>query len=185
MIGHSIGFSRLLKKPRPPNSFLTRRARTACFGKPDISFQNFLFSPLQVLVQSSHAPVTESRLMQIDVRAQGFVITAAIETHLRRQLGFGLDHLHDRIRRVVVRLADINSRRGGMDKRCQLQVQLTDSSDVVIAEVQPNLYDAVSHAVDRAAGAIGRRLDHSRHRQRDGKPGESRRSRRRESKYWA
>lgn len=128
--------------------------------------------------------------MQIDVRAQGFVITAAIEAHLRRQLGFALDHLHNRIRRVVVRLSDINGRKGGIDKRCQLQVQLTDSSDVVIADVQPDLYDAVSHAVDRAAGAIGRRLGRSRQRHR--MPGESRRaerelprSRRRESEYWA
>lgn len=104
--------------------------------------------------------------MQINVQARGFVMTAAIEAHLRRQLRFAFDHLHNRVRRVFVRLSDINGQRGGIDKRCQLQVRLADSSDVVIADVQQDLYLAMSRAVERAAGAVSRRLGRVRQTQR-------------------
>lgn len=104
--------------------------------------------------------------MQINVQARGFVMTAAIEAHLRRQLQFAFDHLHNRVRRVFVRLSDINGQRGGIDKRCQLQVRLADSSDVVIADVQQDLYLAMSRAVERAAGAVSRRLGRMRQIQR-------------------
>ncbi len=104
--------------------------------------------------------------MQINVQARGFVMTAAIEAHLRRQLRFAFDHLHNRVRRVFVRLSDINGQRGGIDKRCQLQVRLADSSDVVIADVQQDLYLAMSRAVERAAGAVSRRLRRMRQTQR-------------------
>lgn len=104
--------------------------------------------------------------MQINVQARGFVMTAAIEAHLRRQLRFAFDHLHNRVRRVFVRLSDINGQRGGIDKRCQLQVRLADSSDVVIADVQQDLYLAMSRAVERAAGAVSRRLGRMRQTQR-------------------
>jgi ribosome-associated translation inhibitor RaiA len=96
--------------------------------------------------------------MRIDIQANGFVLTRSIESHLQRRLEFALDRIRARVRRVYVRLSDINGRRGGIDKRCQLQVQLTDTSDVVVADVQRDLYVAMTRAVDRAATAIGRRL---------------------------
>ncbi len=104
--------------------------------------------------------------MQINVHARGFAMTTAIESHLQRQLRFAFDHLDNRVRRVSVRLSDINGQRGGIDKRCQLQVKLADSSEVVIADVQPDLYLAVSRAVERAAGSVTRRLERMRQLQR-------------------
>ncbi|HWS26504.1 MAG TPA: HPF/RaiA family ribosome-associated protein [Xanthomonadales bacterium] len=109
--------------------------------------------------------------MEITVHARGFALTTAIETHLQRQLRFALDHLDDRVRRVFVRLSDINGRRGGIDKRCQVQVKLAGSSDVVIEDVQMDLYLAVSRAVERAAGAVTRRLGRVRQMQRARIPG--------------
>ena len=103
--------------------------------------------------------------MEIPIHARGFALTTAIETHLQRQLRFALDHLDDRVRRVFVRLSDINGRRGGIDKRCQVQVTLAGSGDVVIEDVQTDLYLAVSRAVERARAArhAGRlRLDRRR-----------------------
>jgi ribosome-associated translation inhibitor RaiA len=111
--------------------------------------------------------------MQINVQARGFTLTTAIEAHLQRQLRFAFDHLGNRISRVFVRLSDINGRRGGIDKRCQLQVQLADTREVVIADVQPDLYVAVSRAVQRAASTITRRLGRLRQMQRAIAPSES------------
>ena len=104
--------------------------------------------------------------MEITIHARGFALTTAIETHLQRQLRFALDHLDDRVRRVFVRLSDINGRRGGIDKRCQLQVTLAGSSDVLIEDVQTDLYLAVSRAVERAAAAVTRRMGRMRQMQR-------------------
>ncbi len=104
--------------------------------------------------------------MHINVQARGFALTAAMEAHLQRQLRFAFDHLDNRVRRVWVRLSDINGRRGGIDKRCQVQVKLANSSDVVIADVQTDLYLAVSRAVERAASTITRRLGRLRQVQR-------------------
>ncbi|MBA2660933.1 MAG: HPF/RaiA family ribosome-associated protein [Bradymonadaceae bacterium] len=96
--------------------------------------------------------------MRIDIHASGFALTDSIETHLQRRIAFALDRLRGRIRCVSVKLSDINGSRGGIDKRSQLQVQLTDASDVVVADVQRDLYVAMTRAVDRAAAAIVRRL---------------------------
>jgi len=104
--------------------------------------------------------------MQINVQARGFELTPAIVTHLQRQLRFAFDHLGDRIRRVFVRVSDINGQRGGVDKRCQVQVKLADSSDVVIADVKADIYLAVTRAVERAAEAVTRRLGRMRRLQR-------------------
>ena len=103
--------------------------------------------------------------MRIEIQASGFALTESIQSHVRRRVGFALDRLRGRIRRVYVRLSDINGSRGGIDKRCQLQVQLADSSDVVVVDVQRDLYAAMTRAVDRAAAAIARRIDRMRRTQ--------------------
>ncbi|MBL8246542.1 MAG: HPF/RaiA family ribosome-associated protein [Rhodanobacteraceae bacterium] len=96
--------------------------------------------------------------MRIDIQAQGFALTQSIQSHVQRRIEFALDRLRGRVRRVCVRLSDVNGRRGGIDKRCQLQVQLADTRDVVVADVQRDLYVAMTRAVDRAAAAIVRRI---------------------------
>lgn len=96
--------------------------------------------------------------MRIDIRAQGFALTQSIQSHLQRRIEFALDRLRGQVRSVRVRLSDTNGRRGGIDKRCQLQVQLADTRDVVVADVQRDLYVAMTRAVDRAAAAIVRRI---------------------------
>ena len=96
--------------------------------------------------------------MRIDIRAQGFALTQSIQSHVQRRIEFALDRLRGQVRSVRVRLSDTNGRRGGIDKRCQLQVQLADTRDVVVADVQRDLYVAMTRAVDRAAAAIVRRI---------------------------
>lgn len=103
--------------------------------------------------------------MRIDIHASGFALTDPIQSHMQRRIAFALDRLRGRIRRVSVRLSDINGRRGGVDKRCQLHVHLTSSADVVVADVQPDLYVAMSRAVDRAAAVIVRRIERLRRSQ--------------------
>ena len=64
-------------------------------------------------VASNHK---EELTMRIDIRGSGFRITAPLLDHTERRLRFALTRSSDRIKRVVVRLGDINGPRGGADK---------------------------------------------------------------------
>ncbi len=110
--------------------------------------------------------------MQIVTRAHGFGLTDALHQHVQQRLHFAFDRIGDRIRRVVVRLSDINGPRGGADKRCQLEVHLDQSPNVVIEDTQSDLYAAVDRATERAARTVARRLSRERAHRRDGLPQE-------------
>jgi ribosomal subunit interface protein len=106
--------------------------------------------------------------MQIDIQAYDFTLTDAIRYHARRRLRFALSR-HDRhVRRVVVRLSDTNGPRGGVDKRCRLQLLLLGLPDVVIEDTETDLYLAIDRAADRAGRTLNRRLDRQRDRRRAG-----------------
>lgn len=96
--------------------------------------------------------------MHIVTHASGFALTDSNVQFLHRRLHFALDRLSDSVQRVVVRLSDINGHRGGIDKRCHLQVQLQGVPDVLIEDVQPDLYLAITRSADRAARTVARRI---------------------------
>lgn len=100
--------------------------------------------------------------MHIVTHANGFAVTDSNIRFLHRRLHFALDRLSDTVQRVVVRLSDINGDRGGVDKRCHLQVQLQGMPDVLIEDVQPDLYLAITRSVERAARTVSRRVTRAR-----------------------
>jgi ribosomal subunit interface protein len=109
--------------------------------------------------------------MQIDIQTRNFVLTDAIRSHSRRRLRFALSSYSDRIQRVVMRLSDINGPRGGADKCCHLQLVLPGLSDVVVEDIEADLYLAIDRAADRAGRTLGRRLARQRDRARSsGRP---------------
>jgi|GEM_PF-885022 len=100
--------------------------------------------------------------MQFDIQSLDFPNTAALASHTRRRLDFGLTRHADRIARVVVRLGDENGPRGGLDKFCRLQVSLVDAPQVVIRDCGPDLYAVIDRASDRAARAVAKQLQRNR-----------------------
>ena len=100
--------------------------------------------------------------MQFDIQSLDFPDTAALTSHTRRRLGFGLTRHADRISRVVVRLGDENGPRGGPDKFCRLQVTLVDAPQVVIRDCGPDLYSVIDRASDRASRAVAKQLERNR-----------------------
>jgi len=97
--------------------------------------------------------------MRIDIQARNFPLTDTQRSHAERRLRFSLTCCDDRIRRVVMRLSDINGPRGGADKRCHLQLVLAGLPDVVVEDTEADLYVAVDRAVDRAGRTLLRRID--------------------------
>jgi ribosome-associated translation inhibitor RaiA len=97
--------------------------------------------------------------MRIDIHARNFSLTDALRSHAERRLRFALTCCNDHIQRIVLRLSDINGPRGGVDKRCHLQVVLDGMPDVVIVDIEADLYVAIDRAVDRAGRTVVRKVE--------------------------
>jgi ribosomal subunit interface protein len=100
--------------------------------------------------------------MQIDINTHRFPLTDALRSHVRRRLHYALSSIDESVQRVVVRLSDVNGPRGGMDKRCRLQLVLAGLPDVIVEDTQADLYAAIDRASDRAGRTLARRLDRRR-----------------------
>ncbi|MDH5443999.1 MAG: HPF/RaiA family ribosome-associated protein [Gammaproteobacteria bacterium] len=96
--------------------------------------------------------------MQIDIQARDFSLTPALQKYIRRRLGYALGNHEERIQFVRIRLLDINGPRGGNDKLCQIQVVLASLPDVIIDDIEADMYVAIDRASDRASRTVGRRL---------------------------
>jgi ribosomal subunit interface protein len=109
--------------------------------------------------------------MQIEIHAREFSLTQSLRNHVERRLGFALSTRYDSIKRILVRLSDINGPRGGNDKCCQLHVILPGQADVVIQDTQSDLYTAIDRAADRARRTLSRKLSRLREYKRNRRPG--------------
>ncbi|TRZ70667.1 MAG: HPF/RaiA family ribosome-associated protein [Rhodocyclaceae bacterium] len=100
--------------------------------------------------------------MRIDIQASGFNLTDGLREHTERRLHYALSWASDDLRKVVVRLSDINGPRGGNDKRCRIQIPFSGGADVVIEDTEADLYVAIDRAADRTERAVVRRMERMR-----------------------
>jgi ribosome hibernation promoting factor len=96
--------------------------------------------------------------MRTAIQSRGFPLTDALENHVRKRLDFTLSRAGRRVRSVDVRLSDINGPRGGIDKRCLIEIRLYDLPVVVVEDTQADLYTAIDRAATRAGRTVMRRL---------------------------
>jgi ribosomal subunit interface protein len=97
--------------------------------------------------------------MQIDIQSRNFSLTDALRNHSEHRLHSALSCCSDHIQRVEMRLSDINGPRGGEDKCCHVQVVLAGLPDVVIEDVETDLYVAIDRATDRAGRTVVRKIE--------------------------
>src|SRR5512134_737287 len=97
--------------------------------------------------------------MQIDIQARGFKLTEGLRNQAERRVRFALGSTTGRVRSVVMRLADENGPRGGLDKRCTIRATLSGAPPVIIEQREADLYVAIDRAADRAGRAVSRRLE--------------------------
>jgi putative sigma-54 modulation protein len=96
--------------------------------------------------------------MHVETQTREFSLTTGLHAFLRRRIEYALGRYKDAIRRVTVRLRDLNGPRGGADKQCQLQVELSGQPPLVISDTDPDLYVAIGRAAKRADRQVARRL---------------------------
>ncbi|RZV33900.1 MAG: HPF/RaiA family ribosome-associated protein [Chromatiales bacterium] len=96
--------------------------------------------------------------MNIAVRAQGFELSAAIDTFVRNDIRSTMARFGDEIFSVDVFLKDTNGPKGGIDKQVLLRIQLRGGQKLVLQTIREDLYAAVRVSAKRAKRAIRRNL---------------------------
>jgi ribosome hibernation promoting factor len=95
--------------------------------------------------------------MNLTIRHDGFEMTEAIELHVRDRLTAALDQHISHVRAVAITVRDENGPRGGVDKSCQVQVDLDlHRGPVLVKKLHEDVYLAVTEAADAVKRAVGR-----------------------------
>lgn len=97
--------------------------------------------------------------MQSDIQSRGFTLTDALLKYSEQRLLFSMSYFSVHIKRIDVRLSDINGPRGGSDKRCHLKVIIPGLPDIVVEDTEVDMYAAIDRSMDRARRTIARKLD--------------------------
>ena len=71
-----------------------------------------------------------------------------------RRLRFVLRRLHSLVPRARVRLSDVNGPRGGLDKRCQVELNTEGAGTVLITALARDWRSALDSAMARAARSL-------------------------------
>lgn len=100
--------------------------------------------------------------MRVAIHSSGFGMTNALRSYTEHRLATALGWARRHMRKLAVWLSDINGPRGGVDKRCKIQVQLDSGREVIIEEREADLYAAIDRAAERADRAIVRQVERTR-----------------------
>ena len=100
--------------------------------------------------------------MHIDIQARGFELTDGLREHTIRRLSFATNWARDEVRRINVRLSDVNGPRGGEDKRCLIQIPLSGRPDIVIDDLETDLYVAIDKAIGRVERVLAKQIEKTR-----------------------
>jgi putative sigma-54 modulation protein len=89
------------------------------------------------------------------------------------RLSFALRRFERRIRRITVRIADVNGPRRGVDSRCSMSVDLIDGGQIFVKAISAWPFAAVSQAARRLSQALRRKGERGiGHRESSGHPGD-------------
>ena len=100
--------------------------------------------------------------MQILIRAKGFPITEEINNHIRGRIYLMLSRFSGVIRKIEVYLADENGPKGGIDKACVVRIKTDQHSELVVKDIQADLYASVGRVLARAKQSLTRHIKRAR-----------------------
>jgi len=106
--------------------------------------------------------------MKIELRFHGIQSSEALRDHTARRVRVHLSRFAREVSTVVVRLADVNGPRGGLDKRCQITVFGPRLGTATLEETSADAYAALDLALERIGRSAGRELARARWNRRTG-----------------
>lgn len=96
--------------------------------------------------------------MHLVIRGRNLNISDALADHCLQKLFKVARHFQGRVGGILVRLTDMNGPRGGVDKRCQLVIELPGVRQLIITTTDSDPYRAIDRAASRARYSIAREL---------------------------
>ncbi len=102
--------------------------------------------------------------MQLQLQCKRYGLSDSIRDQVYRSVYAALGRFDHAIRKVVVRLTDVNGPRGGPDKYCRIDVQLAKGGTVNVDDVGEDLVPVVNRTADRTSHTIAKYLARRRER---------------------
>ena len=93
------------------------------------------------------------------IQTRGFSLTTSLKEAVQESLFDALGN-YPFIRMLDVRLEDINGKNhGGIDKRCQVVIKVTDAPNIVVRSTQSDMYVAIRHCASKAKRVLRRHVN--------------------------
>ena len=108
--------------------------------------------------------------MKVDIRFRGLEASDFLRDHALRRAQFHMSRFGTEVSSVVVRIADINGPKGGIDKRCQVTVKGPLFGSTNLDEESADAYAVVDGALERVSRVVGKAIERARSAARDVKP---------------
>jgi putative sigma-54 modulation protein len=86
-----------------------------------------------------------------------------LRSYAERRLAFALRRFERRVRRVMVRLGDMNGPRRGVDSRCSITLELRDGRHIDVEGVTAWPFASMTLAAKRLNEALRRELEKAQH----------------------
>ncbi len=96
--------------------------------------------------------------MKTEIRARRAPLTEAFRHQVETRVFAAFGRFAHAIGRVSVRFADLNGPRGGVDKRCQVALDLRPGGRVLVEADAERIDLALSEAVARASAVLARQM---------------------------
>lgn len=100
--------------------------------------------------------------MRIDLQCEGIEGRQGLRDYVAQKMRAAIGHFRDHIQWARIKVADVNGPRGGVDKRCVVQLRLRHRPDVIFAITELEARSAVDRAAERVAQVLMRRLGRQR-----------------------
>lgn len=100
--------------------------------------------------------------MRVDIHSLGFRMTPVMSGYVRKRIDYALSFASTHVSLLTLRLSDTGGGHGGDDKCCQIELRIKGAPDIVIEDVEPDVYAAVDRATERARRVLMRRLGQER-----------------------
>ena len=97
--------------------------------------------------------------MELAIRIGNIDSRSAPQAYVRRRIGFALGRFSTSIRRVTIRITEVDAVRGGVDTECRIAVRLFRAGPIVVIERAPDLHAAIDCGIERLQRTVARRMD--------------------------
>jgi hypothetical protein len=104
--------------------------------------------------------------MHVEVKQHHVSVPRSLIENIHLHVPAELKRFEHLIRRVCVRIAEVNGSRGGKAKSCRIQIDLRRASSVIINDRGVSLLAVIACAVARVDAAVSRAGDRSAGRRR-------------------